>query len=79
MKRIIPFVAITIFGLLSFGSCKKSSSSNTCTCKGKGVLGQDTTITATKPDSGYTSLSAECSATDTVLKAFYGSGYGCHM
>jgi hypothetical protein len=79
MKRIIPLLAITIFGLLSFGSCKKSSSSNTCTCKGKSISGQDTTITATKVDSGYTSLSAECSNGDSILKAVYGSGYGCHM
>jgi len=79
MQKLFPFIIIVVFGLLSFGSCKKSSSSNTCTCKGKGILGQDTTVSSTKVDSGYTSLSAECAITDTLLIAIYGANYGCHM
>jgi len=69
---------IAVFGLLTFGSCKKKSS-NTCTCKGKGAAMQDTSMSFSTVDSGYTSVSQECSTIDTIFKAFYGSGYGCHM
>ena len=79
MKHLFPIAIIAVFGLLTFGSCTKKSSTSGCTCKAKGVNNQDTTFTATKVDSGYTSLSAECTYADTVFKALYGTTYGCHM
>ena len=78
-KHLFPIAFIAAVCLLSFGSCKKKSSSSTCTCKGKGVSGQNTSASISKADSGWSSLSAECASSDTVLKAFYGSAYGCHM
>ena len=78
IKKLFPYLIIAVFALLTFGSCKKSSSS-TCTCKSKGVSGQDTTGSYTKVDTGYVSLTAECDTTNILLKAVYGPNYGCHM
>ena len=78
MKKLFPFIIIAVFGLLTFGSCKKSSS-NTCTCKSKGVSGQDTTGSYSKADSGFVSVTAECDTVNNLLQALYGSSYGCHM
>ena len=79
MKKLFPVAIIIICCLLSFGSCKKKSSTTTCTCKSKGDLMQDTTVSFTKVDSVFTSVSQECSELDTFIKDTYGSGYGCHL
>jgi hypothetical protein len=77
-KHLFPIVAIAAICALSFGSCKKKSS-NTCTCKEKGVSGQDTTVSTSTVDTPYTSLSQECTVADAFVKAALGSVYGCHM
>jgi hypothetical protein len=79
-KNLLPIMMIAVFGLLSFGSCKKKSSSNTCTCKERNSFDNaDTTVSFSAVDTPYTSLSQECSAFDALEKAVLGSGYGCHM
>lgn len=79
MKRLIPIILITVFGMLSFVSCKKKSSSSTCTCKEKGLSGQDTTVTFSAVDTPFTSLSTECTAFSSLMTMSYGSGYTCHL
>ena len=79
-KNLLPIMMIAVFGLLSFGSCKKKSSSNTCICKEKNAAGTgDTTVSTSTVDTPYTSLSQECSAADALEKLIDGSAYGCHM
>lgn len=78
MKKLFPFLIIAVFALLTFGSCKKSSSS-TCTCKSKGVSGADTTYSFSTVITGYSSLTAYCDTSNVYLQAILGSGYGCHM
>jgi hypothetical protein len=79
MKKLLPIVLMALVGFSTFTSCKKKSSSSACTCKYKGATGNDTTGTFTTVDSGYSSLSAECSVANTAFSGAYGSGYGCHM
>ncbi|MFI5196323.1 MAG: hypothetical protein ACHQD8_04475 [Chitinophagales bacterium] len=79
MKKLIPIVLIAVIGFTTFSSCKKKSSASTCTCKTKGVSGQDTTVLISTTTAGYSSLSAECSSADSALKIVLGTGYGCHM
>ena len=79
MRKLFTVAIITVCCLALFGSCKKKNSTPTCTCKSKGDLMQDTTISFTQADSVFTSLSQECSVLDTFLKDTYGNSYGCHL
>ncbi len=80
MKKLFPIAIIAVFGLLTFGSCsKKSSTASTCTCKTKSSTLADTTFSFSTVAAGYSSLTAYCSYTDSVYKLVLGSSYGCHM
>ena len=79
MKKLFPFAIIAVFGLLTFGSCKKSSSNATCTCKSKGVSGSDTTYSFSTVAAGYASLTAYCDTSNSALQLVLGSAYGCHL
>ena len=68
MKKLFPLAIIAVFGLLSFASCTKSSStSSTCTCTYKNPSsGVDTTVKYTSAPSG--TLTSFCSAEQTAYQ-----------
>ena len=79
MKKLFPIAIVAVFGLLSFASCsKKSTTSSTCTCKYPSPFTtHDTTVSFSNAGT-YSSVTAACSAADSVYKLI-GTGYGCHM
>ena len=81
MKNLLPIAIIAVSGLLTFGSCKKSSSTTTCTCHAQSN-GKDTTANITTAGSfngvTYTSLTTQCDSMNAYFSTL-GSGFGCSL
>ena len=77
MKKLFPVALITVFGLLTFASCSKKSSSSSCTCKYKVSTTKDSSFSFSSAGS-FSSLTAACDTFNSIY-SLQGTGYGCHL